>query len=466
MDPLILARLQFAATTVYHFFFVPLTLGLSVLVAIMESIYVRTGQDIYKQMAKFWGKLFLINFAMGVVTGIVQEFQFGMNWSQYSRFVGDIFGAPLAIEALLAFFLESTFLGVWIFGWDKLSKGMHATAIWLVAIGSNISALWILIANSFMQEPVGYVIRNGRAEMKDFFALLLNPNLLVQFPHTVFAGLTTAVFFVLGISAYHLLRKQHVDFFRRSFQIAAIIGTISIGMVILDGHSQAQHMVETQPMKMAAAEALWNSQNPASFSLLTIGDLSQRRDIFAIRVPDLLSLLAYNQLTGEVQGINQLQAQYQQTYGPGNYIPPVAFIYWSFRIMVGAGFLMAALALYALFLTMGEAIPKTPSRILKILPWAIALPYLANTSGWLLTELGRYPWVVFGLMKIQDGVSNTVPAGFVLLSLILFVVVYGALMVADIYLLRKFAKAGPEGLPGDATEEVDDAMPSLVGAQE
>ncbi len=466
MDPLILARLQFAITTVYHFFFVPLTLGLSVLVAIMETIYVRTGQDVYKQMAKFWGKLFLINFAMGVVTGIVQEFQFGMNWSQYSRFVGDVFGAPLAIEALLAFFLESTFLGIWIFGWDKLSKGMHATAIWLVAIGSNISALWILIANSFMQEPVGYVIRNGRAEMNNFFSLLLNPNLLVQFPHTVFAGLTTAAFFVLGISAYHLLRKQHVDFFRRSFQIAAIIGTISIGMVILNGHSQAQHMVEAQPMKMASAEALWNSQNPASFSLLTIGDLSQRHDVFAIRVPDLLSLLAYNQLTGEVQGINQLQAQYQQTYGPGNYIPPVAVIYWSFRLMVGAGFLMAALALYALFLTMGEAIPKTPSRILNILPWAIALPYLANTTGWLMTELGRDPWVVFGLMKIEDGVSNTVPAGFVLLSLILFAVVYGALMVADIYLLRKFAKAGPVELPGNATEEEDDAMPSLVGAQD
>jgi cytochrome bd ubiquinol oxidase subunit I len=466
MDPLILARLQFAITTVYHFFFVPLTLGLSVLVAIMETIYVRTGQDVYKQMAKFWGKLFLINFAMGVVTGIVQEFQFGMNWSQYSRFVGDIFGAPLAIEALLAFFLESTFLGIWIFGWDKLSKGMHAVAIWLVAIGANISALWILIANSFMQEPVGFVLRNGRAEMNDFFALLLNPNVLVQFPHTVFAGFTTAAFFVLGISAYHLLRKQHVDLFRRSFQIAAIIGTISIGMVILNGHSQAQHMVETQPMKMAAAEALWNSMDPASFSLLTIGDLSQRRDVFAIRIPDMLSLLAYNQLTGEVKGIYDLQAEYEQTYGPGNYIPPVAVTYWTFRAMVGAGFLMAALALYALFMTMGEAVPKTPSRMLKLLPWAIALPYLANSTGWLLTEMGRYPWIVFGLMKIEDGVSNTVPAGFVLLSLILFTVVYGALMVADIYLLNKFAKAGPAEMPDIATEEQGEAMPSLVEAHD
>jgi cytochrome d ubiquinol oxidase subunit I len=302
--------------------------------------------------------------------------------------------------------------------------------------------------------------------MNDFFALLLNPNVLVQFPHTVFAGFTTAAFFVLGISAYHLLRKQHVDFFRRSFQIAAIIGTISIGMVILNGHSQAQHMVETQPMKMAAAEALWNSMDPASFSLLTIGDLSQRRDVFAIRIPDMLSLLAYNQLTGEVKGIYDLQAEYEQTYGPGNYIPPVAVTYWTFRAMVGAGFLMAAMALYALFMTMGEAVPKTPSRMLKLLPWAIALPYLANSTGWLLTEMGRSPWIVFGLMKIEDGISNTVPAGFVLLSLILFTVVYGALMVADIYLLRKFATAGPAEMPDIATKEQGEAMPPLVGAQD
>src|SRR3990172_6548503 len=218
MDPLLLARLQFAITTIYHFFFVPLTLGLSVLVAIMETIYVRTGQELYKEMAKFWGKLFLINFAMGVVTGIVQEFQFGMNWAEYSRFVGDIFGAPLAIEALLAFFLESTFLGIWIFGWDKLSKGMHAATIWMVALGSNISALWILIANSFMQEPVGYAVVNGRAVMTNFVDLVLNPNVWVMFPHTLSAGFATAAFFVMGVSAYHLLRKSHVDIFRRSFQ--------------------------------------------------------------------------------------------------------------------------------------------------------------------------------------------------------------------------------------------------------
>ena len=465
MDPLLLARMQFGITTVYHFFFVPLTLGLSVLVALMETIYVRTGRLVYKEMAKFWGKLFLINFALGVVTGIVQEFQFGMNWSEYSRFVGDVFGAPLAIEALLAFFLESTFLGIWIFGWDKLSKGLHAAAIWLVAIGANVSALWILIANSFMQQPVGYMLRNGRAEMNDFFALLLNPNLLVQFPHTVFAGFATAAFFVMGISAYHLLRQNHVDLFRRSFQIAAIVGVIGIGMVVLNGHSQAQHMVETQPMKMAAAEALWNTEDPASFSLLTIGDLQQRRDVFAIRLPRMLSLLAYNQLTGAVQGIYNLQEQYSQTYGPGNYIPPVAVTYWSFRIMVGAGFAMLALALYALFMVMGEMYASRP-RILKLFLLAIALPYLANTFGWLMTELGRAPWVVFGVMKIEQGLSPSVGAGEVLTSLLGFALVYAALIVADVYLLVHFAKEGPgEFAPVGAGDE-GEPLPSLVGAQD
>ena len=464
MDPLLLSRLQFAITTVYHFFFVPLTLGLSVIVALMETLYVRTGNDVYKQMTKFWGKLFLINFAMGVVTGIVQEFQFGMNWSEYSRFVGDIFGAPLAIEALLAFFLESTFLGIWIFGWDKLSKGLHAAVMWMVAIGSNLSALWILIANSFMQEPVGYVLRNGRAEMQDFFALVLNPNVSVQFSHTVLAGFSTAAFFVMGISVYHLLKKNQVGLFRRSFQIAAIVGTISIVMVILNGHSQAQHMVETQPMKMAAAEALWQTEDPASFSLLTIGNLAQQQ-VFAIRIPRVLSLLAYNQLTGAVQGIDNLQAQYTQQYGPGNYIPPVAVTYWSFRLMVGAGFLMAALALYALFMVMGDMFETRP-RILKLFIWAMALPYLANTTGWLLTELGRFPWVVYGLMKIEDGRSPVVSGGSVLFSLIVFTVLYGALMVADVYLLQKFAKAGPSSVEAGAGTDSGEQFPSLVGAQD
>lgn len=453
MNATSLAQWQFAITSIYHFFFVPLTLGLSVLVAMMETLYVRTGQDVYKRMTKFWGKLFVINFAMGVVTGIVMEFQFGMNWSNYSRFVGDVFGAPLAIEALLAFFLESTFLGLWVFGWEKLSKTVHLLAIWMVALGSNLSALWILIANSFMQQPVGYEIVNGRAVMTDFFALLTNPNVWVQFPHTVFAGLVTAAFFVMGISGYHLFRHQEEDLFGRSFRLANVIGAIAILLVILVGHSQAQHMVRTQPMKMAAAEALWNSENPASFSLFTIGNQARLDDVFAIRIPRLLSLLAYNRLDGEVKGIRNLQQEYEAKYGPGNYVPSVFVAYWTFRIMVGTGFLMFFISVFLLYRLMRNRL-IFKWRYAGFFPFVIALPYISNTTGWLLTEMGRQPWVVFGLMKTADAVSPTVSAGMVLASLLIFGVVYGVLMIADIYLLAKYAKAGPEPEEGKAKPSV------------
>lgn len=461
MDAVALARWQFAITTVYHFFFVPLSIGLSVIIAIMQTLYVRTGNDMYKRMTKFWGKLFLINFAMGVVTGIVQEFQFGMNWSEYSRFVGDIFGAPLAIEALLAFFLESTFLGVWIFGWDRLSKGAHLAAIWLVAVGINISSLWILIANSFMQQPVGYVLGEGRVELADFGAVLFNPNIWYQFPHVIMSGFTTAAFFVMGISAYHLLRKNETQLFKMSFQIAATLGILSSVLLAFNGHSQAQHMVESQPMKMAAAEALWETESPASFSVLTIGDLSQRSEVFSFRLPSILSLLAYNQLDGEVKGIYDLQAEYEQTYGAGDYIPPVAITYWTFRLMVGAGFLMIGLAIYGLFMAMGDLFNNNP-RMLKFFTWAMILPYIGTATGWILTEVGRYPWVVFGLMKMEDAVSKVVPAGMVLTSLIGYILVYSLLIVATLYLMRKYAAAGPE--PAEKAPSAPAAAPSLVGA--
>ncbi len=464
MDPLVLARLQFAVTTVYHFFFVPLTLGLSIIVAIMETLYVQTGNEVYKRMTKFWGKLFVINFVMGGVTGIVLEFQFGMNWSEYSRFMGDIFGAPLAIEALMAFFVESTFLGLWIFGWDKLSKRAHAVTIWVVAIGSNISALWILIANSFMQEPVGFVIRNGRAEMNDFAALVFNPNIWVQFPHVITAGLTTAAFFVLGISAYHLAKKNELDLFKRSFRIAAIIGTMAIILVVFGGHSQAQHMVQTQPMKMAAAEALWTTEAPASFSLITIGDLSQRNEIFSIRIPYALSLLATNQVTGEVQGIFNLQAQYEAEYGPGDYIPPVAVMYWTFRIMAGAGIALAILGIYALFKVMGESISISP-KVQKLFLAALFLPYFANSAGWILTEVGRYPWAVQGLLKLEDAVSVSVSVGELWITLIGFTLIYGLLMVADIHLLGKYARVVPPA-EEEQPAPLDEDEISLVGAQD
>lgn len=482
MNELALARWQFAITTVYHFFFVPLTLGLAILVAILETRYVATGDESWKRLTKFWGKLFVINFAMGVVTGIVQEFQFGMNWSEYSRFVGDVFGAPLAIEALLAFFLESTFLGIWIFGWDKLSKRAHLAAIWLVAIGSSLSAVWILIANSWMQEPVGYVIRNGRAEMIDFGALIANPHFWVQWPHVFFSGLATAGFFMLGITAYRLLkiqplkaaapggtaakrrprnpdasaeegaRRAEMTFFARSFRIAAVAAGIGAVMVGLTGHSQAQHMVQTQPMKMAAAEALWDTANPAPMSLFTIGDMTARKDIFSIRIPALLSILSCNRPDCTVQGINDLQAQYEAQFGPGNYVPFVVMIYWTFRAMVGAGTLMVALALYALYRVLRNRV-TTPRWFLRVLPLAIVLPYLANSSGWLMTEMGRQPWIVFGLMKTTDAVSLVVAGGTVLASVLIFTLLYGALMVADVYLLAKYARA-------DTAEVAADVVPS------
>jgi cytochrome d ubiquinol oxidase subunit I len=443
MDSLVLSQWQFAITTVYHFFFVPLTLGLGWFIAIMETIYVRTGNEAYKQMTKFWGKLFLINFAMGVVTGIVQEFQFGMNWAEYSRFVGDIFGAPLAVEALVAFFLESTFLGLWIFGWDRLSKPLHAATFWLVAIGSNLSAFWILIANSFMQEPVGYLLNEaaGRAEMTSFSDLIFNPNVWVMFPHVIFSGLATAAFFVIGISAYHLLKKQHSQVFKPSFQMATIIGLVAVLLIGINGHAQAQHMVRTQPMKMAAAEALWYSEDPASFSLISITNLAQTGDVFSIHIPRLLSLLAYDRLSGEVKGIYNLQDEFERTYGPGDYKPPIIITYWSFRMMVGSGTVMGLLALYA-FIKRRKLDGQT--LLLKVLPWTIGLPYLANTTGWLMTELGRQPWVVYGVMKTSEANSSAVSTGEVLTTLILFTLIYGLLMVVDVRLLVKFAKAGPD----------------------
>lgn len=440
MDPVILARLQFTITCVYHFFFVPLTLGLSILLALMETMYVRTGNELYKRMTKFWGKLFLINFAMGLVTGIVMEFQFGMNWSEYSRFVGDIFGAPLAIEALLAFFLESTFLGIWIFGWDRLSPRMHAATIWMVAIGANLSAFWILIANSFMQEPVGYAIENGRAVMTSFPALLSNPHLWVQFPHVITSGITTAAFFILGISAYHLFyKKRDSDIFLRSFKWGAIAGVIGISMVSLTGHSQAQYMVEAQPMKMAAGEALWETEDPADLSLVTIIDEDQRRNTFDIRIPRALSLLSYNRFDGEVQGINDIQQEYEALYGPGDYIPPVTISYWSFRAMVGVGSLMLLLAFYALFLMLTERLPKA-NLFLRLMPFAIALPIIGTSTGWIFTEVARQPWIVFGIMRTEDAASPNVTVSMLMTSLIVYTLLYGVLIVVDVYLLAKYAK--------------------------
>ena len=462
MDVLLLARLQFAITIIYHFFFVPLTLGLSLVVAILETMYVKTGNELYKRMTKFWGKLFLINFAIGVVTGIVQEFQFGMAWSEYSRYVGDIFGAPLAIEALVAFFVESTFLGIWIFGWEKLSKGLHAIVMWIVAISSTVSAMWILIANAFMQHPVGYIINNDRAELIDFIAVITNRVFITHFPHVISAGLTTAAFFMLGISAYHLVRKNETELFRKSFRIAAIFGVIGTILVGIAGHSQGQLMVEIQPTKLAAMEAVRNYEDPADLSLLTIQSLDGTKDIVDIRIPYFLSLMLYNRLTGGVNGYVELQAEYAQMYGPGDYIPPVFLTYWSFRAMVGIGLLLIGVSLLALIIDIKDLYGKF-NWFLKLLPWMIVLPYLANTTGWILTEVGRFPWVVYTLLKMEDGVSTVLSPWMLLTSLFGFILVYGLLIVAMLYLMFKFSKAGPS-LTDSAQPEGD--ISPLLGEQQ
>lgn len=454
MSEVFLARSQFAITSTYHFFFVPLTLGLALLVAILQTIYYKTGDETYKKMTKFWGKLFLINFAMGVVTGIVMEFQFGMNWSEYSRFMGDIFGAPLALEALIAFFIESVFIGVWVFGWDKLSKGVHLVCIWLVALASNFSAIWILIANSFMQHPVGYALAEdgSRVEMTDFGAVIMNPYVMGQFPHVLFAGITTAGFFVLGISAWHLLRRkgQNTEFFKKSFRIAllwSLLGSVCVAGI---GHMVAMRMFELQPMKMAAAEAMWEApDDSASLSLFTLADEEAQTNPVDIKVPGLLSFLMMGATDG-IKGMKDINLEMIDKHGPGNYIPPVNITFWSFRVMVGLGTVMILLAFLGLLFWNKFAEKKL---FLALLIPAIALPYIANSTGWFLAEFGRQPWIVYGLQKVEDGVSKAVTAPEIITSIILFTLIYGLLMAADIFLLAKSAKEGPEAPESDNNTE-------------
>jgi len=445
MDPLILSRWQFAITTIYHFFLVPLTLGLSILVAIFESRYVATGNETYKSMAKFWGKVFLINFAAGVVTGIVQEFHFGMNWSGYARFMGDIFGAPLAIEALVAFYLESTFIGLWLFGWDRLSKGLHLAAAWLVAIASLLSAFWILIANSFMQNPVGYAIENGRAVMTDFLALVTNPNLPYQFLHVLSAGVTTAGFLVLGFSAWHLLKNRPaaLDLFQRSFKWAAVYALIGVAVVGFIGDAHGKYLAKTQPMKICATEAVWEDEQPADLVLIATIDEANQKNPFEIRIPKALSFLLYSNFTGAVKGIPYWQAEAEAKYGPGNYIPPVTITFWAFRSMVGAGFLMLLLALLALIRPKVKFLNRS-LLLLKVLLPAMALPYFAATAGWILTEEARQPWIVYGLQKVSDAVSPNLTGGEVLFSLVLFIVLLGALVAVTGWLMYKAGTAEPK----------------------
>jgi cytochrome d ubiquinol oxidase subunit I len=453
-----LARWQFAITTVYHFFFVPLTISLITLVAGLQTAWVRTGSERYLRLTKFFGKLFLINFALGVVTGIVQEFQFGMNWSEYSRFVGDIFGAPLALEGLLAFFLESTFLGLWIFGWERLRPGLHLACIWIAALGTVFSAYFILAANSFMQNPVGYTLNpeKGRAELTDFGAVLTNKVLMVTFPHQIFGCFMVAGAFVAGVALWHMMRHpdRDADAFRPAFRMGAVVLLVAGLGTMISGDFQGKVMTEVQPMKMAAAEGLYEDAKPAPFSVLTLGTLDGSKEVYKLEIPKLLSFLGTGSFDGEVRGIDSLQREYEQKYGPGDYAPNIPVTYWTFRLMITTGGLAMAAGALMLWATRRGRTPtsKWLLRAAVVLP---LLPMAANSFGWIFTEMGRQPWVVFGLMPTSAGVSPSTSLGEVALSLGTFTVLYAVLAVIEVRLLLRYVKAGlpelePPGDPDDA----------------
>lgn len=457
MDVLEIARWQFGIITVYHFLFVPLTIGLTAIVAGFETAWVRTRNEDYLRLTKFFGKLLLINFAIGVVTGIVQEFQFGMNWSDYSRFVGDVFGAPLAIEGLLAFFLESTFLGLWIFGWDKLPRALHASCMWIVHIGTLFSSWFILAANSWMQHPVGHTYNpeTGRAELVDFWAVMFNKVQLVTFPHVIASAYLTAGAFVVGVAGWLYVRRGHEHdrgLYRRAVRIGATVTLLAGVGVAVSGDIQGKIMTEVQPMKMAAAEGLFDTEQPASFSVFTIGTPDGTEEKFAVKIPGLLSFLGTGSFDGEVRGINDLREEYIETYGQdpgaayytaGDYVPVVPITYWSFRFMIGLGMAAAAGAALVLWVTRRGRVPGS-----RWFPWlALGLPVLAvsaNSFGWIFTEMGRQPWVVFGLMTTENAVSPGVSVGEAATSLLVLTLLYAVLAVVELGLLATYVKKGAD----------------------
>lgn len=461
---LIMARWQFAVTTLYHFIFVPITIGLSPILAVMHTMYYVTNNDKYRRMTLFFGKLFLINFALGLVTGITQEFQFGMNWSNYSRYTGDIFGAPLAMEALLAFFLESTFLGLWMFGWKHLPPKLHLACIWLVAAGTWFSSLFILAANSFMQNPVGYIenAEKGRLELASFAEVLGNPVLPYMFWHVITASLVSAGMLIIGVSAYHLLKHKNTTLFQTAIGIGLVVTFVASIANMGFGHSQAQHLLERQPAKLAAAEALWDTKAHAPLTLFSNIDQETQENTFEMGIPGLLSFLATDDFSAEIKGLKDLQAEFEAELGPGNYIPDVPLVYWSFRVMVYLGSLMLLLSAVGLWLWrkkyfLNETHGTFTRLWLRISVPALVLGVIATGSGWLFTEAGRQPWVVYKKLLTMDGISISVPAWQVVTTFVLFTLVYGALAVAEFYLMYKYAVKGPdepESLPGHEDGEL------------
>jgi cytochrome d ubiquinol oxidase subunit I len=432
MDAIFLSRLQFAVATLFHFIFVPLTLGLSILIAWMETRYVQTGNEEYKKMAKFWGHLFLINFTVGVVTGITLEFQFGTNWSGYSKYVGDIFGSLLAIEATVAFFLESTFIAIWFFGWNKLSAKAHAACIWIVALASNLSAYWIIAANAWMQNPVGYEIRNGRAELTDFWAVISQPFAITNYLHTIFSGFIVAGFFVMGISAYHLLRKNQTEFFTKSFKIALTFSLVFSIAEVGTGDLNGREMARLQPEKVAAAEALWETTKGADFNMFIIPDeKNERNSVEAIKIPKFMSKLVMGDWDAEIRGLKSWPVEDR---------PPVTIVFWSFRIMVGLGFLFILLT--AVGWLKRNKLESNPL-YLKIMMYSIPLPYIAGLLGWIVTEVGRQPWIVYHVLRTSEA-HSPIAASQVGVSLVAFIVLYSLLGFVAIFLMVRHARQGLE----------------------
>ena len=526
LDIVSLSRLQFAITALYHFLFVPLTLGLSIVIAIMETVYVMTGRTIWRDMTKFWGVLFGINFAMGVATGIVMEFQFGMNWSYYSHYVGDIFGAPLALEGLMAFFLEATFVGLFFFGWDRLSKVGHLVVTWCVALGSNFSALWILIANGWMQNPVGaqFNPQTMRMEMTDFFAVLTNPVAQAKFVHTVSAGYVTAAIFVLGISAWYVLKGRHLQLAKRSMTVAASFGLASALSVVVLGDESGYLSTEHQKMKLAAIEAMWKTEPaPAAFTAFGFPDQAARETHDAVHVPWAMGLIGTRSLTTEIPGINELVARAETHIRDGivaydalqqiravkggasvppqvqvafeehghtlgyalllkryvddprqatpqqisqaawDTVPRVAPLFWAFRLMVGLGFFFILLT--AVFFWLSARRKLDAHRwLLKVAVWSIPLPWIAAELGWVVAEVGRQPWVIEGVLPTAVAVSN-LGASTVLLTIAGFVAIYTVLLVIEMKLMLKAIRKGPDDHAPARVEGRPAASADLAPAQ-
>jgi cytochrome d ubiquinol oxidase subunit I len=458
-----LARVQFATTSIYHFLFVPLTLGLAPLVAVMQTIWHRTGNEAWLRLTRFFGTLLLINIAIAVATGLVQEFEFGMNWSVYSRFVGNVFGAPLAIEGLAAFILESTFLGLWIFGWNRLSRRVHLATIWIVAIGAWASGYFILVANSWMQHPVGYKLVNGQAQLTSVWALLSNGFALRAYVHTMLAGLIFGSIVMLGICCWHFLRGHQVYVFLKAAKLALIVAVPVTLLQLVVGNRFGEAVTSAQSMKIAASEAQWNTCQPCGFSAFQIGGFTKDdpTPTFAIVIPRLLSYMATGSFDGQVQGLNQLQKQERRKYGPGNYMPNVRVVYWSMRVMAFAGVLMFLIAAVGAWLYRKRKLERA-----RWFLWtgiaAIALPYIAATAGWILTEMGRQPWIVQGLLLTSEANSPSVSTTWLGISLGFFISLYLILGIVDFILMRRYARLDASSVRKEGGD-VTPAPAPLVG---